>query len=133
MRRRISGGTWGGFDDNYFFEKFRELLGDDGIDDVLKDHLCSILERRPAKILFEKQELIPVNKESEIVQEISDVEKIVYDIADENGINRSRLKVWPISVDFAKYRKQQVEDDDATGAVRIIDGSGDDSILLGDA
>lgn len=122
INSQIQQGRWGDFDDNYFFVKFRDRYRSCAEGDCLKDHFRAILERSPAKTIYSHQSLIEVGKTGTQ----KDAEMRIGAYVKTKGIDPGRIKVWPIDVKFAKYRRDDVEQ---TGAVRIVFEDGTSKLL----
>jgi HD superfamily phosphohydrolase len=128
IRAHLQQGTWSDFDDNYFVARFRQLYRDSTTDEITRSHLSAILERKPAKTVFQFQKLVLRDDLGSLKKFASEAAAILNDTASTLGINRSRFTVWDLKVDFAKY--QPTADDIDAGAVRVLGVDGATSTPL---
>ncbi|WP_406624133.1 hypothetical protein [Acidovorax sp. SDU_ACID1] len=128
IRSLLERGTWADFDDSYFIAQFRELYRDSSVDEITRSHLAAILERKPAKTVCEHQVLIPLSEVVKVKELTKRIKDILDEVASRMGVDRARLQVWDLQVDFAKY--QISAEDTAAGAVKVLRAEGSTSTPL---
>lgn len=100
-RRMLADGSWSDFDDGAMVATMRATF-DAGVDDeVSRDHLAAVLQRRSAKMVFNWECLVENGRRDEAVIEERLNEKIA-DLCTRIGIDRRRFTVWKAPFKLSK-------------------------------
>lgn len=134
MQKMVANLTWNQFDDQYVFGLFRKLLAECGTsEDVLKDHLRAILDRRPAKLLAGWDAIVsnksPVPAKDQLITKM-----MLKQVASEFSLDADRLHIWKTPVWFSKadgsIDPEHQSQERIAEAVQILDPGSNKATLL---
>lgn len=102
IQKMVITSAWKHFDDQSIFDLFRRLLGELPEKDILRDHLCAVLDRQPAKLIAGWDEIVSVENIKSVTQAKYIANRLVKDVADELSLDSKRLYIWETPVKFSK-------------------------------
>ncbi len=125
IEQRVKSGSWKHFDDQHVFELFRKLLHQTSGESVLHDHLLSILDRKPAKLLAGWDEVISTADTRNVVRGKYIARKLLKDVVSELGLDADRFHIWETPVRFTKVDRQtpieSQNEEHLAEAVQVLD------------
>lgn len=101
MRGMLADGRWAQFDDGHMVELMRQASNDALSDEVSGDHLSAVLERRPAKMVYNWERLTDAgNSELEAKEKLLRYQ--IKDLCEKKGIDVRRFHIWKAPFKLSK-------------------------------
>ena len=101
MRGMLADGRWAQFDDGHMVELMRQASTNALSDEVAGDHLSAVLERRPAKMVYNWERLTDAgNSELEAKEKLLRYQ--INDLCEKKGIDPRRFHIWKAPFKLSK-------------------------------
>lgn len=101
VTRMLAEGAWSDFDDGFIIHKMREAVAGDTRDEVGLDHIRAVLNRQPAKMVYNWECLVEYgNNEQEVRENLLDLK--IDQICERIGCERDRFFIWKAPFKLSK-------------------------------
>lgn len=137
MRAMLADGRWSQFDDGHMVELMRHALTDALSDEVAGDHLGAVLDRRPAKMVYNWESLTDAgNTELEAKERLLRYQ--INDLCDKKSIDPRRFHIWKAPFKLSKAgpilqgspSDRDYSDEEQQQLIHILEKGADRSVPL---
>lgn len=136
MREMLAAGKWADFDDGAMIEIMRNSFSDIS-DPVAYDHIGAVLQRRPAKMVYNWESLVDFsNQEQEKREQLLELK--IEEVSQKRGIDKRRFKIWKAPFKLSKAGPilqgspddRDYSDEEQQQLIHVLDKQSNNSVPL---